>query len=230
MHAESANSAKTTFLNNMSHDIRTPMNAIIGFTSLAASHVDNREKVKEYLSKISTSSEHLLSLINDILDMSRIESGKVKINENPLNLPELLHDIRTIVQPNITSKQLDFLIDTVDVKNEDIIADKLRLTQILLNILSNGIKFNRTGGTISLRIRQLKSAPTGYGSYQFIIRDTGIGMKPEFQEHIFESFTREETSTVSGIQGTGLGMAITKNIVDMMGGTITVKSEEGQGK
>ena len=229
MHAESANSAKTTFLNNMSHDIRTPMNAIIGFTSLAASHVDNREKVKEYLSKISTSSEHLLSLINDILDMSRIESGKVKINENPLHLPELLHDIRTIVQPNITSKQLDFLIDTVDVKNEDIIADKLRLTQILLNILSNGIKFNRTGGTISLRIRQLKSAPTGYGNYQFIIRDTGIGMKPEFQEHIFESFTREETSTVSGIQGTGLGMAITKNIVDMMGGTITVKSEEGQG-
>lgn len=229
MHAESANSAKTTFLNNMSHDIRTPMNAIIGFTSLAASHVDNKEKVKEYLSKISTSSEHLLSLINDILDMSRIESGKVKINENPLHLPELLHDIRTIVQPNITSKQLDFLIDTVDVKNEDIIADKLRLTQILLNILSNGIKFNRTGGTISLRIRQLKSAPTGYGNYQFIIRDTGIGMKPEFQEHIFESFTREETSTVSGIQGTGLGMAITKNIVDMMGGTITVKSEEGQG-
>ena len=130
------------------------------------------------------------------------------------------------MQPNITSKQLDFLIDTVDVKNEDIIADKLRLTQILLNILSNGIKFNRTGGTISLRIRQLKSAPTGYGNYQFIIRDTGIGMKPEFQEHIFESFTREETSTVSGIQGTGLGMAITKNIVDMMGGTITVKSEE----
>ena len=128
MHAESANSAKTTFLNNMSHDIRTPMNAIIVFTSLAASHVDNKEKVKEYLSKISTSSEHLLSLINDILDMSRIESGKVKINENPLHLPELLHDIRTIVQPNITSKQLDFLIDTVDVKNEDIIADGLVAT------------------------------------------------------------------------------------------------------
>ena len=229
LRAESANSAKTTFLNNMSHDIRTPMNAIIGFTSLAASHVDNKAKVKEYLSKISTSSEHLLSLINDILDMSRIESGKVKIDENPLNLPELLHDIRTIVQPNIASKQLDFLIDTVDVKDENIIADKLRLTQVLLNILSNGIKFNKIGGTISLRIKQMKSAPTGYGNYQFIIRDTGIGMKPEFQEHIFESFSREETSTVSGIQGTGLGMAITKNIVDMMGGTITVKSEEGQG-
>ena len=229
LHAESANAAKTTFLNNMSHDIRTPMNAIIGFTSLAASHVDNQEKVKAYLSKISTSSEHLLSLINDILDMSRIESGKVKINENPLHLPELLHDIRTIVQPNIASKQLDFLIDTVDVTDEGIIADKLRLTQVLLNILSNGIKFNKTGGTISLRVKQLKTAPKGYGSYQFIIRDTGIGMKPEFQEHIFESFSREETSTVSGIQGTGLGMAITKNIVDMMGGTITVKSEEGKG-
>ena len=229
LRAESANSAKTTFLNNMSHDIRTPMNAIIGFTSLAASHVDNKEKVQEYLSKISTSSEHLLSLINDILDMSRIESGKVKITENPLHLPDLLHDIRTIVQPNIVSKQLDFLIDTVDVRNEDIIADKLRLTQVLLNILSNGIKFNKTGGTISLRIKQTKNAPRGYGNYQFIIRDTGIGMKPEFQKHIFESFTREETSTVSGIQGTGLGMAITKNIVDMMGGTISVKSEEGKG-
>ena len=229
MRAESANAAKTTFLNNMSHDIRTPMNAIIGFTSLAASHINNKDKVKEYLSKISTSSEHLLSLINDILDMSRIESGKVKINENPLHLPDLLHDIRTIVQPNIASKQLEFLIDTVDVTDEDIIADKLRLTQVLLNILSNGIKFNKIGGTISVRVKQLKSAPTGYGSYQFVIRDTGIGMKPEFQKHIFESFTREESSTVSGIQGTGLGMAITKNIVDMMGGTITVKSKEGEG-
>ena len=229
LRAESANSAKTTFLNNMSHDIRTPMNAIIGFTSLAASHVDNKDKVKEYLSKIAISSEHLLSLINDILDMSRIESGKVKISENPLHLPDLLHDIRTIVQPNIASRQLDFLIDTVDVRNEDIIADKLRLTQVLLNIMSNGIKFNKTGGTISLRVKQTKSAPSGYGNYQFIIRDTGIGMKPEFQKHIFESFTREESSTVSGIQGTGLGMAITKNIVDMMGGTITVKSEEGKG-
>ena len=139
------------------------------------------------------------------------------------------HDIRTIVQPNIASRQLDFLIDTVDVRDEDIIADKLRLTQVLLNILSNGIKFNKIGGIIGIRVKQLKSAPTGYGSYQFIIRDTGIGMKPEFQEHIFESFTREETSTVSGIQGTGLGMAITKNLVDLMGGTIDVESEPGQG-
>lgn len=127
------------------------------------------------------------------------------------------HDIRTIVQPNIASRQLDFLIDTVDVRDEDIIADKLRLTQVLLNILSNGIKFNKIGGIIGIRVKQLKSAPTGYGSYQFIIRDTGIGMKPEFQEHIFESFSREETSTVSGIQGTGLGMAITKTILEDAG-------------
>ena len=139
------------------------------------------------------------------------------------------HDIRTIVQPNIASRQLDFLIDTVDVRDEDIIADKLRLTQVLLNILSNGIKFNKIGGIIGIRVKQLKSAPTGYGSYQVIILDTGIGMKPEFQEHIFESFSREETSTVSGIQGTGLGMAITKNIVDMMGGTIEVQTEQGKG-
>ena len=227
--AQHANLAKTTFLNNMSHDIRTPMNAIIGFTSLAASHINNVEKVKEYLKKIATSSEHLLSLINDVLDMSRIESGKVKIEEKPLHLPDLLHDIRTIVQPTISSKQLDFLIDTVDVMDEDIITDKLRLTQVILNILGNGIKFNKTRGTISLRIKQMKGAPAGYAKYNFIIRDTGIGMSKEFQQHIFEAFTRENNSTISGIPGTGLGMAITKNIVDIMGGSISVKSEEGMG-
>ena len=227
--AQHANQAKTTFLNSMSHDIRTPMNAIIGFTSLAASHINNTDKVKEYLRKIAASSEHLLSLINDVLDMSRIESGKVKIDEKPLHLPELLHDIRTIIQPTVTSKQLDFLIDTVDVIDEDIIADKLRLTQILLNILGNGIKFNKTGGTVSLRIKQARKAPAGYATYHFIIRDTGIGISQEFQQHIFESFTRAETSTVSGIPGTGLGLSITKKIVDMMGGTISVKSEEGIG-
>lgn len=205
------------------------MNAIIGFTSLAASHVDQPQKVKEYLQKISVSSEHLLSLINDVLDMSRIESGKVKIDEKPLHLPELMHDIRTIVQPTIASKQLDFLIDTVDVRDENIIADKLRLNQILLNILSNAIKFNKTGGMVSLRIRQLAGAPSGYASYEFIIRDTGIGMKEAFTQQIFEAFAREETATVSGIPRTGLGMAITKNIVDMMGGTIRVKSREGIG-
>ncbi len=227
--AQHANEAKTEFLNNMSHDIRTPMNAIIGFTSLAAAHIENTEKVKDCLKKIATSSEHLLSLINDVLDMSRIESGKVKINAKPLHLPDLLHDIRTIVQPSISSKQLDFLIDTVDVLDEDIIADKLRLTQIILNILGNAIKFNKTRGTVGLRVKQLKNAPHGFACYEFIIRDTGIGISKEFMDHIFESFTREESYTTSGIPGTGLGMAITKNIVDMMGGTISVKSEVGVG-
>ena len=227
--AEYANHAKTQFLNNMSHDIRTPMNAIIGLTSLAASHIDNKEKVKEYLRKIGTSSEHLLSLINDVLDMSRIESGKVKIDEKPLHLPDLLHDIRTIIQPTITSKQLDFLIDTVDVVDEDVYADKLRLTQILLNILGNGVKFNKTGGLISLRVKQENKAPKGCARYHFVLRDTGIGISKEFQQHIFESFSRAESATVSGIQGTGLGLASTRKIVDMMGGTIRLKSEEGVG-
>ena len=229
LQAESANSAKTTFLNNMSHDIRTPMNAIIGFTSLAASHIDNKELVKDYLGKIGTSSEHLLSLINDVLDMSRIESGKVKIDERPLHLPDLMHDVRTIIRPSINSKQLDFLIDTVDVVDEDIIADKLRLTQVILNILSNGVKYNKTGGMISLRVKQEKKAPKGCATYHFIVRDTGIGISKEFQKHIFDNFSREETATVSGIQGTGLGLAISKKIVEMMGGTITVNSEEGVG-
>ncbi len=227
--AQHANQAKTMFLNNMSHDIRTPMNAIIGFTSLAASHLDNPQRVKEYLQKISVSSEHLLSLINDVLDMSRIESGRVKLDEQPLHLPDLMHDIRTIVQPTISSKRLDFVIDTVDVRDENIITDKLRLNQILLNILSNGVKFNKVGGVVSLRIRQLHKAPAGYANYEFIIRDTGIGMKQEFLNEIFDAFSREETCTVSGIPGTGLGMTITKNIVDMMGGTIHVKSQEGIG-
>lgn len=229
MQAESANSAKTTFLNNMSHDIRTPMNAIIGFTSLAASHIDNKELVKDYLKKIGTSSEHLLSLINDVLDMSRIESGKVKIEEKPLHLPDLLHDLRTIIRPSVTSKQLDFLIDTVDVVDEDIIADKLRLTQIILNILSNGVKYNKTGGVLSLRVKQEKKAPKGCATYHFIVKDSGIGISKEFQKHIFENFSREETATVNCIQGTGLGLAITKKIVEMMGGTIRLESEEGVG-
>lgn len=227
--AEHANKAKTTFLNNMSHDIRTPMNAIIGFTSLAATHIDNKEQVQGYLGKIMTSSQHLLSLINDVLDMSRIESGKVKIEEKPLHLPDVLHDIRTIIQSGVTAKRIDLFIDTEDVRDENIIADKLRLNQILLNLLSNAIKFTKTGGMITIRVIQKRTAPAGYADYEFRIRDNGIGMSNEFQKHIFEAFTRENSATVSGIQGTGLGMAITKNIVDMMGGEITVNSEIGKG-
>ena len=227
--AEHANRAKTAFLNNMSHDIRTPMNAIIGFTALAAAHLDNSETTRDYLNKISTSSNHLLSLINDVLDMSRIESGRVKIEEKEIHLPDVLHDLRTIIQSNISSKQQDLFIDTQDILNEDIITDKLRLNQVLLNIVSNAIKFTPVGGTISIRVSERPCKLNGYATYEFRVKDNGIGMSEEFQKHIFESFTREQTSTVSGIQGTGLGMSITKNIVDMMGGTISVKSEEGKG-
>ncbi len=227
--AEHANRAKTTFLNNMSHDIRTPMNAIIGFTALAAAHIDNPKQVADYLGKISVSSEHLLSLINDVLDMSRIESGKVKIEEKNVHLPDVLHDLKTIIQSNVHAKQLELFIDTVDVVHEDVICDKLRLNQILLNLISNAVKFTKPGGTLGIRVIEKADAPSGYASYVFKVKDSGIGMSREFQKHIFEAFTREQTSTVSGIQGTGLGMAITKNIVDMMGGTISVESEVGKG-
>ena len=227
--AEYANQAKTQFLSSMSHDIRTPMNAIIGFTSLAISHIDDREKTEGYLRKISTSSEHLLSLINDVLDMSRIESGKVAIEEKPLHLPDLLNAILTIIQPVAASKQLDFVVDTAGVASVDVMTDKLRLTQVLLNILGNGVKFNEIGGTLRFRVYQVPGAPKGCARYHFVISDTGIGISEEFQKHIFESFSRAETETVSGIQGTGLGLAITKRVVDMMGGSIDLKSEEGKG-
>ena len=228
-HEGAANRAKREFLFNMSHDIRTPMNSIIGFTSLAATHIDNREQVLDYLKKISTSSQHLLSLINDVLDMSRIESGKVKIEEKAVHLPDLVHDVRSIIQPNVAAKRLSLFIDTMDIEDEDIITDPLRLNQILLNILSNAIKFTPTGGMISIRIAQKNGAPKDCVCYEFRIKDNGIGMSEEFQKHIFEEFSREESSTVSGIQGTGLGMSITKNIVDLMGGTIALTSEPGKG-
>ena len=227
--AEHANRAKTTFLNNMSHDIRTPMNAIVGFTALATSHIDQKELVQDYLSKITVSSQHLLSLINDVLDMSRIESGKMTLEETQIHLPDLIHDLRTIILANVKAKQLDLNIDTQDVVNEDIITDRLRLNQVFLNILSNAIKFTPPGGTISFLVTEKPSPIPGHAVFEFRIKDTGIGMSREFQKTIFEAFTREKTSTVSGIQGTGLGMAITRSIVDMMGGTITVNSEEGKG-
>ena len=228
-HEGAANRAKREFLFNMCHDIRTPMNAIIGFTSLAATHIDNREQVLDYLKKISTSSQHLLSLINDVLDMSRIENGKIKIDEKPVHLPDIVHDVRSIIQPDMTAKRLAFFIDTMDIEDEDIVTDPLRLNQILLNILSNAIKFTPTGGMISIRIAQKNGAPTGHACYEFRVKDNGIGMSEEFQAHIFEQFAREESATVSRIPGTGLGMSITKSIVDLMGGTISIESEPGKG-
>lgn len=228
--AEHANQAKTNFLNNMSHDIRTPMNAIIGFTSLAATHLDDKKLLEDYLTKIMTSSNHLLSLINDVLDMSRIESGRIKIEEQECHLSTVMHDLRNILQADVNAKRLNFLIDTVEVMNEDIVCDKLRLNQVLLNCMSNAIKFTLPGGTVGIRIIQKGAVDSeGFVRYEFVVSDTGIGMNEEFAKHIFEPFTREESSTVSGIPGTGLGMAITKNIVDMMGGNISVKSKKGAG-
>ena len=224
-----ANLAKREFLFNMSHDIRTPMNAIIGFTALAQTHIDDRGQVEDYLKKISVSSQHLLSLINDVLDMSRIESGKVTLEAKPVHLPELVHELRDIVQAVVSEKDLSLTLDTVGVENEDVIADPLRLEQILINVLANAVKFTPDGGQIGLWIVQKDTAPAGYADFEFHIKDNGIGMSEEFQKHIFEQFARERTSTVSKIQGTGLGMAITKSLVDMMGGRITVKSEQGKG-
>lgn len=227
--AEAADRAKSVFLSNMSHDIRTPMNAIIGFTTLAQTNLDNRERVQDYLKKILSSSNHMLSLINDILDMSRIESGKLNIEEKACSISDIFRDMRDIIQTQMHSKQLDFFMDAVDVIDEDIYCDKLHVNQVLLNLLSNAIKFTPSGGTIALTIRQKPRAPKGYGSYEIRVKDTGIGMSKEFTEHIFEPFERERNTTVSGIQGTGLGMAITKNIIDTMGGTIELHSEPGKG-
>ena len=227
--AESANRAKSTFLSNMSHDIRTPMNAIIGFTTLALSNIDDTDRVKDYLGKTLASSNHLLSLINDVLDMSRIESGKIHLEEVEVNLSDVLHDLKTIVSGQIYAKQLELYMDVMDVTDEDVYCDKTRLNQILLNLLSNAIKFTPAGGTVSVRVRQLAGKVRGCGQYEFRIKDNGIGMSQEFAQKIFEPFERERTSTVSGIQGTGLGMAITKNIVDMMGGTIEVQTAQGKG-
>lgn len=229
MQANRASRAKTVFLSNMSHDIRTPMNAIIGFTALAVSHIESRELVEGYLKKIMTSGNHLLSLINDVLDMSRIESGKLQLEEKPCSLPEILHGLRNIVLADVHAKQLELYMDTVDVVHENIVCDNLRLNQVLLNLLGNSIKYTGPGGMVSMRISEKPGAPEGFARYEFCIRDTGIGMSEEFVARIAEPFERERNSTTSGIQGTGLGMAITKNIVDMMNGTIEIKSKQNVG-
>ncbi len=229
MQAQHANAAKTTFLSNMSHDIRTPMNAVIGFTTIAASHIDNKEQVRECLQKVLSSSNHLLSLINDILDMSRIESGKVQIKEQECNISELMHNLVNIIQPQVKAKQLELFIDTFEVANEDVITDPLKLNQVFINLLSNAVKYTPAKGSISFRIIQKTTFRHGYGDYIFIVKDNGIGMSAEFLNHIFEPFERESTTTRTGIEGSGLGMAITKNIVEMMNGTISVESEVGSG-
>ncbi len=229
MVARHASRAKSSFLSNMSHDIRTPLNAIIGFTALAQTHINETEQVQDYLGKIHASSEHLLSLINEILDMSRIESGAVKLEEGVVHMPEVLHDLRILIQGQIAAKHQHLYIDTQDVMDEDVVTDKLRLNQILINIVSNAIKYTPNDGDIIIRIAEKPSSLKDHVTYVFDVKDNGIGMSPEFVDHIFDDFARENTSTVSGIQGTGLGMSITKNIIDLMNGSIEVKSELGKG-
>lgn len=227
--AQKASQAKTMFLNNMSHDIRTPMNAIIGFTNLAATHLDNSELVQDYLGKIAASSSHLLSLINDVLDMSRIESGKVTLNETPCSLPQILDELHSIILADLNAKKLTFHLDDSALIHPYVVCDRLRLNQVLLNVLSNSLKFTPDGGSIFVTAAEREGDDKDTAVYEFCIRDTGIGMAPEFLEHIFEPFERERTSTVSGIQGTGLGMSITKNLVEIMNGRITVDSRQGHG-
>lgn len=227
--AQSANRAKTTFLNNMSHDIRTPMNAIIGYTGLALSHIDETERVVDYLEKINQASSHLLSLINDVLDMSRIESGKISLEEKRESISEIVSGVRSIVQNDADNKNLDFFVDMFTLQDDLVYCDRLRLSQVILNVLSNSIKFTPEGGTVVFKIRQLESAKMGYGTYELSFEDTGMGIEKDFLKSIYEPFTRMKSSTVSGIQGTGLGMAITKNIIDMMGGSIDIMSEPDKG-
>ena len=229
--AESASKAKSTFLSNMSHDIRTPMNAIIGFATLALDDIRDGKKVEDYLSKILSSSKHLLGLINDILDMSRIESGKVVLEEQETDLVTTLQELQSIMEGQAKERKLKLQVDYSNLRDRHVFCDKTRLNQVMFNLLANAVKFTSEGGSIWLTMSQLE--PTceveDRAIYEIRVKDTGIGIDKAFIKHIFEPFERERTSTVSKIQGTGLGMAITKNIVDMMGGTIEVESQKGVG-
>lgn len=227
--AEQANHAKSDFLSRMSHDIRTPLNAIIGMTEIADAHLENAEKVHDCHKKIALSSQHLLGLINDVLDMSKIESGKMTLHNSPVSLPELLGNVAAIIQPDMKEKQQSFTVHTYGVQAETVYSDALRLRQIFINILSNASKFTPKGGDITFEIRELGRVDEGTALMKFSFSDTGIGMRPEFIAHIFDTFTREQDSRVDKTMGSGLGMAITKKIVDILGGEIEVTSRPGIG-
>ena len=227
--ARSANEAKSNFLSNMSHDIRTPMNAIVGFSILLEKDADRPEKVREYTRKITASSHHLLSLINDVLDMSKIESGKTSLNIDRFSLPELLEELNIIIMPQAKAKSQNFEIHVNGAPPEQILGDKLRLNQILLNLLSNAVKYTQEGGNIDFSISELPSSAPQYTNLRFVVKDNGIGMSEEFQKIIFNPFSREISSVTNTVQGTGLGMAITKNLVDLMGGIIHLESAPGKG-
>ncbi|MBU5435047.1 ATP-binding protein [Pseudoflavonifractor sp. MSJ-37] len=227
--AERANSAKTTFLSNMSHDIRTPMNAIVGLTGLMAREPRLSERLRAYIAKIQRSSQHLLSLINDVLDMSKIESGEAALNDEPVSLAEIVGQMDSIIRAQTNERGQSFQIRVHTVAHEYIWSDGLRLRQLLINLLSNATKYTPRGGSITFDLTERPCDRAGYASYRIVVADTGCGMEPEFQKHIFEPFTRAEDSQTNKVQGTGLGMAIAKNIVDLMGGTIRVESTPGKG-
>ena len=225
--AERASKAKTDFLSNMSHDIRTPMNAIIGITTLMKNELHQPEKLAEHLGKLESSGQLLLGIINDILDMSRIESGKTTLNVEKMNLPQQISQLDSIIRQQAGQRRQSFTVNTL-VQHENVLADPNRLNQVLMNILSNAVKYTPTGGHIRLEVEELPRNEH-YARYRFVVQDNGIGMSEEFQKHIFEPFERERSSTVSKVQGTGLGMAITKSVVDLMGGSISVESATGKG-
>ncbi len=227
--AQMASNSKTMFLSNMSHDIRTPMNAVLGFTTLLAKDAENPEKVREYTKKIMASGQHLLSLINDILDVSKIESGKVVLTVEEFTLNDLVSSIDAIVRPMASAKAQEFHVEVMDIKHERLLGDETRINQILINLLSNAVKYTPEGGNIWFRIIGLKQRSTQFERIRIEVEDDGYGMTQEYLKTIFDAFTRAENSTTNKVQGTGLGMAITKNIVELMGGTIEVSSEVNKG-
>ncbi|MCC2165605.1 ATP-binding protein [Brotaphodocola catenula] len=226
--ARSANEAKTRFLFNMSHDIRTPMNAIIGFSNFLKQHVDDREKTLEYIDKIQTSSSFLLSLINDVLEMARIESGKAMLKMESGCLSDLVNSLNAVFEPSIRTKNLKYSCN-LNVTHEYLICDKTKLREIILNILGNAIKYTPDGGQVTVDITEENLAREGYARYRFVVKDTGIGMSEEYLPHIFEEFTRERTSTESKVFGAGLGLPIVKALIDLMGGTVEIESKVGKG-
>lgn len=227
--ANRANASKSEFLSRMSHDIRTPMNAIIGMTTIAEGHLDDEERVEDCLNKITVSSKHLLSLINEVLDMSKIESGKIDLAEEEFNISDLIQNLLTMIRPNTQAKNHKLELNTAKVEHEDVIGDVMRLQQVFMNILGNAVKYTPQGGTLELEIKEKESERTGYGCYEFVFRDNGIGMSEEYVKKIFEPFSRAEDTRINKIEGTGLGMAIALNIIRMMNGDIKVESEVNKG-
>lgn len=227
--ANRANASKSEFLSRMSHDIRTPMNAIIGMTTIAEGHLDDEERVEDCLNKITVSSKHLLSLINEVLDMSKIESGKIDLAEEEFNISDLIQNLLTMIRPNTQAKNHKLELNTAKVEHEDVIGDVMRLQQVFMNILGNAVKYTPQGGTLELEIKEIESKRIGYGCYEFVFRDNGIGMSEEYVRKIFEPFSRAEDTRINKIEGTGLGMAIALNIIRMMNGDIKVESEVNKG-